>query len=169
MALGPYEIQTGDDLRAIAVAAGMTLEQVEAANPNMPIKNWWRTAITWTDAGAVVWLATGGDLAVGSILSDGNRVVTTDGDGANARQFIQSGVAAVTGNVSGDSLIAFPTAFATPPVVTLLVRQATTQIMDWWLSSAGVTVNGFTIRIYRNSVAWAGTADVHWIAIGDRA
>ena len=63
MAVGPYELQTGDDLSVIAGAAGMTLEEVERANPNMPIKNWWREAIKWNEAGAVVWItgAGGGD------------------------------------------------------------------------------------------------------------
>jgi hypothetical protein len=63
--MGPYQLQTGDDLSVIAV--GMTLEEVEAANPNMPIKNWWRRPILWNEAGAVVWIATGGDLAVGHL------------------------------------------------------------------------------------------------------
>ena len=38
----------------------MTLEEVERANPDMPIKNWWREAIKWNEAGAVVWIANGG-------------------------------------------------------------------------------------------------------------
>ena len=68
----PYELQTGDDLSAIAV--GMTLEEVERANPNMPIKNWWREAIKWNEAGAVVWIATGGTPVVlpdPLLISDG--------------------------------------------------------------------------------------------------
>lgn len=68
--MGPYQLQTGDDLSVIAV--GMTLEEVEAANPNMPIKNWWRRTILWNEAGAVVWIATGGDVTVDSLyVADG--------------------------------------------------------------------------------------------------
>jgi hypothetical protein len=56
MALGPYETQTGDNLSVIAAAAGMTEEELGAANPDHPIKNWWRRPIQWNEAGAVVWI-----------------------------------------------------------------------------------------------------------------
>jgi hypothetical protein len=59
MALVRYETQTGDNLKAQAVAVGMTLEQLEASNPNHPIKNWWRRTIRWNEAGAVVWIDDG--------------------------------------------------------------------------------------------------------------
>jgi hypothetical protein len=56
MSVGPYEIQTGDNLSHIATSAGMNEEELEAANPDRPIKTWWRRPILWNEAGAIVWI-----------------------------------------------------------------------------------------------------------------
>jgi len=56
MSVAPYQIQTGDNLSVIAADRGMSLEELVAANPVLPIENWWRRPIRWNEAGAVVWL-----------------------------------------------------------------------------------------------------------------
>ena len=68
MSVGPYETQTGDNLSHIATEAGMNEEELEAANPDRPIKTWWRRPILWNEAGAIVWIEGygGGDGGTGT-------------------------------------------------------------------------------------------------------
>ena len=78
MSVGPYETQTGDNLSHIATEAGMTEDELEAANPDHPIKTWWRRPILWNEAGAIVWIEGygGGDGGTGTF--DGDHVLTGD-------------------------------------------------------------------------------------------